>query len=256
MTVVARSTREPAPDMQAIVGNRSPRYVQIVESLIRRLAAKEWNAGDSLPSEAALAAEYGVSLGTMRKAIDQMASQNLVVRRQGKGTYVAAHDWNRAIFNYFRLVGDDGGRHLPSSRVEKLERGFANKIEAHRLALDVGAEVLRALRVRSFNSTPFIAERLVIPVARLPNFTANVAGDLPPLIYEHYSKQDGVIVMEAVERLRAVPADATDAKLLNVPIKHPLLEVDRIAVAFDKNPVEWRVGRCDTSHHYYLNKFS
>ena len=79
---------------------------------------------------------------------------------------------------------------------------------------------------------------------------------LPPLLYEHYSKMDGVIVMEAIERLRAVAADETEARLLHLPVKHPLLEVERIALGFDKKPVEWRVGHCDTTNHHYLNRFS
>jgi GntR family transcriptional regulator len=253
MTVVARSSVRPA-DPRA--GDKTPRYVRIVESLIRRLAAKEWKADESLPSEAALASEYEVSHGTMRKAIDQMVSQKLLIRRQGIGTFVASHDWHRAVFHYFRIVRNDGQRDLPSARVEKLERGFASENEARQLSLKVGAKVLRVMRVRSFGSTPVIAERLVIPVARLPNFTANISGELPPLLYEHYSKQDGVIVSEAIERLRAVAANETEARLLNVPLKHPLLEVDRLALSLEKKPVEWRVGRCDTRHHHYLNRFN
>lgn len=234
----------------------APRYVQIVESLVRRLAGKEWKAGDLLPGEGWLAEEYGVSLGTMRKAIDQMVGQNLLIRRQGKGTYVATHDWNRAVFHYFRLVGDDGVRDLPSARVERREKGIATETEAKRLDLKVGAKVLRVLRVRSFGERPIIVERLVLPVARLPNFTANITGELPPLLYEHYSKQDGVIVVEAIEQLRAIAAEETEARLLTVPLKHPLLEVDRIALSVNKKAVEWRVGRCETSHHHYLNRFS
>ena len=185
-----------------------------------------------------------------------MVSQNLVVRRQGKGTFVAVHDWNRAVFHYFRLVNNDGPRDLPSARVENRERGQATEMEAQKLDLKVGAKVMRVLRVRSFDITPVIVEHLVLPVARLPNFTTKVTGELPPLLYEHYSKMDGVIVMEAIERLRAVAADETEARLLHLPVKHPLLEVERIALGFDKKPVEWRVGHCDTRHHHYLNRFS
>lgn len=242
--------------LRQLTNTKSPRYVQIIESLVQRLAAKEWTVGDSLPSEGALAEKYGVSHGTMRKAVDQLVAQNLLVRRQGKGTFVATHDWNRAVFQFFRLVGDDGRRDLPSARVERRERGAASETEARRLDLKRGARVLRVLRVRSFGERPIIVERLVLPTARLPNFTANSKGELPPLLYEHYGKQDGVIVAEAIERLRAVSAEATEARLLNVRPGHPLLEVDRLAVDINQRPIEWRVGRCETSYHHYLNRFS
>jgi|SRR6202158_5378849 len=232
-----------------------PRYVQIIESLIKRLAAKEWKPGVALPSESALAIEYGVSHGTMRKAIDQMASQNLLTRHQGKGTFVATHDWNRALLHFFRIVREDGKRAVPAARVEKREKGSATEVEAHRLDVRFGAKVLRFLRVRSLEDVPVIVERLVLPASRFPNLESNPLTDLPSLLYEHYSKQYGIIVVEAIEKLRAVVANATDVRLLHVPAHHPLLEIDRIALDISQKPVEWRLSHCDTRHHHYLNRF-
>ena len=68
-----------------------PLYLQIKALILRSLQAGEWRPGEAIPSEIELAARFGVCQGTVRKAIDELAADNLVVRRQGKGTFVATH---------------------------------------------------------------------------------------------------------------------------------------------------------------------
>ena len=232
-----------------------PRYIQIIELLIKRLAAKEWKPGVALPGEHALAKEYGVSHGTMRKAIGQMVNQNLLIRHQGKGTFVATHDWNRTLKHFFRMVGDDGKRALPDCRLIEHETGSATEHEAEQLDLRIGARVLRFMRLRSTAGRPLIVERLVLPVSRFTNLHIHPIHDLPSMLYEYYSREFGVIVVEAVEKLRVTLADAKDAELLKVPEQFPLLQINRVAMDVSRKPVEWRVSKCDTSHHYYLNRF-
>ena len=233
---------------------RRPRYDEIVEKLMARLAALEWRPGDGLPAEQALAAEYGVSLGTMRKAMDQLVAQNLVTRRQGKGTFVNVHDSARALNHFVRLVSEDGRREVPGARTKKSSAGVANTTEAARLAISVGAKVARFLRLRTLQDNPVTVERLVLPLDRFPGFDPVAQPDLPPLLYEHYSRRYGLVVVEAIEQLRAVVADATEARLLGVPAGSALLQVDRVALDINQVPVEWRMSRTDTRHHYYLNR--
>ena len=86
-----------------------PLYLQVKDVLVERLAAGEWSPGGAIPSELELAAQYGVSHGTVRKAIDALADDNLVVRRQGKGTFVATHTEERASnFRFLRIRRNDG----------------------------------------------------------------------------------------------------------------------------------------------------
>ena len=233
-----------------------PRYAKLIESLTQRLVAKEWKPGTALPSEAALALQYRVSVGTMRKAIDRLVNEHVLVRYHGKGTFVATHDGDRALRHYFRLNGDDGRRDLPQARVVKYEVGSATAAEAERLQIRTGTHVSRFLRVRGFESTPIISERIVLPGSRFPNIRAKPITDLPPLAYAFYSREYGVIVTEAIEKIRAVAADATEARLLNLAAGTPLLEINRIALDISEAPVEWRVSHCDTRHYYYLNRFS
>ena len=87
----------------------SPLYKQIKELLLDGLRGGEWRPGDAIPSEIELAARYHVSQGTVRKAIDELAADNLLVRRQGKGTFVASHGEPQVRFRFLRLAPDAGG---------------------------------------------------------------------------------------------------------------------------------------------------
>lgn len=236
-----------------IAQSERPRYLQIIESLTQRLAAKEWEPGDVLPGESTLAVEYGVSHGTLRKAIDHMVSHKLLVRMQGKGTYVATHDWQRAS-HFLPMVAEDGSRALPAGRVESVREAPANEMESERLGLRAGSTVVRIRRLRSFDQRPVIVERICLPAARFPGLAQRQPQELTGLLYGLYEKDYGMVVVEALEQLRAVRADANDARLLCVEAAHPLLEIDRVAFDIKHKAIEWRVSRCETSRHHYENR--
>ena len=233
--------------------NFRPLYSQIKELLIKRLAAREWRPGDALPSEVALAQQYGVSQGTLRKALNEMEAERLVVRRQGKGTFAAKHTANRSLFQFFHLVGESGERQLPESRVLECSAGKATQRECKAMGLEAGTSVTRIQRVRHLNGHPVICERIAVPTPLFPDLQSCTPDEVANTLYDMYENRYGVIVVRAKEQLRAVAASAQESKLLGVPAGAPLLEIDRIALNIEKQPVEWRVSRCDTTHYSYLN---
>ena len=87
----------------------SPLYRQIRSLITQGLETGEWRPGEAIPSETELAQRFNVSQGTVRKAIDEMAAENLLIRKQGKGTYVPSHSDPRAFFRFLRLVPLGGG---------------------------------------------------------------------------------------------------------------------------------------------------
>ena len=231
-----------------------PLYLQVKDLMIQRLATGTWRPGEGLPSEFGLAAEFKVSQGTVRKALDELAAQNLLVRQQGKGTFVAQHTPQRALFHFFHLVSDDGARALPGSRVLSLTSAKGNPGETRRLGLKAGTRVIRLKRVRLLDSQPAIFERIVLPAARFPNFVRRLPADVPNEVYRYYEDVYGVTVARAVEKLKAVAATAEEARAIGLEKDAPLLEVDRIAYALDGSVVEWRLSRCSTAHHHYLSE--
>jgi GntR family transcriptional regulator len=220
---------------------------------VERFASGHWRAGELLPAEPRLAEEFGVSQGTVRKALDRLADRNMVVRRQGKGTYVASYTPDRALFHFFNLVSDSDERELPSSRVTSRRSGRAQRIERERLGLASGEAVIRIERVRTLHEQPVLVEHISVPRSLFPGLETLPEEGLPNTLYALYETEYGISVTRAEERLKAVAASSADAVALAVAEGMPLLEVDRVALSHDQRPVEWRVSRCLTEQHHYLS---
>src|SRR5690242_20524097 len=171
-----------------------PLYAQVKDLLVQRLVAGAWRPGEALPSEFSLAAEFRVSQGTVRKALDELAAQNVVVRQQGKGTFVATHTPQRALFHFFHLVGDDGARAMPSHRVLTLRNAKAAKTEAARLKIRTGAAVIRLKRLRQLGGRDAIVECIVLPGALFPGLVERMGDGLPNEVYRYYEQEYGVTV--------------------------------------------------------------
>ena len=233
-----------------------PLYQQVKDLLRRRIVDGTWRPDEVLPSEGRLAAELGVSQGTVRKALDEMAAQKLVVRRQGRGTFVAAHSPDTTLFHFFHMVDRAGDRQMPESELLDCRRGIAGPAETEALQLMPGAMVLRIDRRRMIGGAPAIVERIAVPQALFPDLDVLEEDGLPNTLYDLYQKRYGVTVGRATERLRAVAATAEDADHLGVEPGAPLLEIERIARDLDDGPVEWRLSRCLTDRLAYLSELT
>lgn len=227
-----------------------PLYVQVKQLLVKRLIDNVWTPGMSLPSENQLAAELNVSQGTVRKALDEMAAERLVVRRQGRGTFVAEHTQDKTLFHFFRLVDLDDQRQLPESELLKVENGVANELEVQRLGLKPDEQVTRVMRLRKLDNKPVIAETLSVPQALFPNLADKQP--LPNSFYSLYQRDYGLSVVKAVERVSAVMATADEVAQLQIEAETPLLQIERTAFALDGRAIELRVSRCHTEQHRYL----
>ncbi len=231
-----------------------PLYAQVKDLLVQRLVSGAWRPGEALPSEFSLAAEFKVSQGTVRKALDELAAQNVVVRQQGKGTFVAIHTPQRALFHFFHLVGDGGERAMPSHRVLSLRNAKANRSEAAALSIDQGAPVIRLKRLRQLGGRTALVERIVLPGDLFPGLVDRLGDALPNEVYRYYEQLYGVTVARAVEKLKAVAATEEDARWLGLEEGAPLLEIDRTAYGLDGRAVELRISRCDTAAHHYRSE--
>lgn len=227
-----------------------PLYRQVKAIFVRRLVDGAWAPGEGLPSEGQLAAEIGVSQGTVRKALDELAAENLLVRRQGRGTFVAEHDERRILFQFFKLVPDDGVARFPESTVLDIVIGRADADEAAALDLTAEDSVIRIRRLRALDAAPLILETLSLPQRVFPRLED---GPIPNNLYSLYASRYGVTVANARERLKAVVLNAEDAALLAVAPATPALQIDRIALSLDGSPVERRLSLCLTQEAHYLS---
>jgi len=233
-----------------------PLYEQIKILLTQSLVSGEWKPGEAIPSELDLAARFRVSQGTVRKAIDELAAENIVVRRQGKGTFVASHAEPSYQYRFLRVMPDTGEKLHPQNLFFGLERGKASAEAAHALGLKPGATVLSFKRVMSFSGRPVIFDEIVFAASQFPGLTLAELEEFNGSVYSFYETVFGVRMIRAEERLRAVAADSVAAAHLKVAPGAPLLCVDRIAFTYGDKPVEWRRGLCVTEGFSYLNELS
>ena len=228
---------------------KRPLYEKVKETLLGRLAKDFWRPGELLPSELKLAEEFRVSQGTIRRALADLVSQNMLTRHQGRGTAVAEH----TPFGFFHLFRDDGVRELPESKTLRLSGARANRSERDALELAAGNRVIRILRIRYLNLEPKMLETLTLPQKLFPGLEKIPARDLPNTVYRFYEQQFGIPIVGKRERLRAVAATPTEALHLNIEVDRPLMEIECVAFSHERQPIEWRLSRCLTDEHYYCN---
>lgn len=234
----------------------SPLYRQIKALLTKSLQHSEWRPGESIPSENELAARFNVSQGTVRKAIDELAAENLLVRRQGKGTFVSTHAEEQVQFRFLRLMPDRGGGGGMARRLIDCKRQRAPAEVARALQLPASEPVVRVRRVLSFREAPVVLDDIWLPAALFRGLTVErLAAHRGPM-YGLFEAEFGVRMIRAEEKIRAVAADAASAELLALEPGSPLLSVERLSMTYGHRPVELRRGLYSTASHYYRNDLS
>ena len=232
-----------------------PLYLQIKALLEKSLEVREWGPGAAIPSEIELAGRFGVSQGTVRKAIDALAADNLVVRRQGKGTFVATHTEEQASsFRFLRIRHNDGHDEYPASRLVDIKRGKAGADAARLLELPSGDAVLILRRVLEWGGEPVVLDEITLPAALFRGLTRARYDAYHGSMYGLFETQFGVRMLKAREHVSAIAADAVSARVLDVAVGAPLLAVDRVTLTYGDRPVEVRRGLCNTRSHHYFNE--
>jgi len=244
-----------APD--AVGPAFSPLYQQIKALITRSLQAGEWKPGEAIPSEVELAARYKVSQGTVRKAIDELATENLVVRRQGKGTFVATHFEEQVQYRFLRLVPDPDGAAGPvERRFLDCRRLRAPADVARSLELKAGEPAVQVRRLLIFAGSPVVLDEIWLPGALFKGLSAERLSEYRGPLYALFETEFGVRMIRAEERVRAAGAEGADAKLLDVPEGTPLLSVERRSLTYGDKPVELRRSLYHTAHHHYRNELN
>ena len=225
------------------------RYGALAAAMRARIVAGEWPPGSAIPAEQTLAAEHGVALGTMRRALDLLAEQGLVERLQGRGTYVRQGLSGAPMFRFFRFGA--GGEQAPQSRILACDTLPAPSPVARNLAVGPGEPALRLKRLRSLAGQPALHEEIWLP---LPLFAA-LAGSDPAswgdLLYPLFAERCAVHVHRAVDTIGFGNLSAPHARALRLPAGHPCARVQRQAFDLAGRCVEWRTTVGDANAFHY-----
>lgn len=232
----------------------SPLYQQIKSLLMRGLQSGEWKPGESIPSEIELAARFGVSQGTVRKAIDELATENLLVRRQGRGTFVATHAEDTTRYRFLRLAPDDGDAEPLRRRLLECRRLRPPPDVEAALGLSSGDSTLRVRRLLLAGERPVVHDDIWLPASLFKGLTAERLSGYRGAMYAFFEAEFGVRMIRAEERIRSVGASREVAPLMGLELGAPLLLVERLSFTYGDRPVELRRGLYDTRSHHYRNE--
>lgn len=250
-----RKWEDPARHHQLSAGAAldTPLYKEVKRLLTETISKGEWKPGTAIPAEWKLAERFAVAVGTVRKAVDELVAENILIRQQGRGTFVAAHNRARLMFHFFHIVRSDGEKETPEVVMLSFANGVASDEEATHLNIKPGAKVFRIRNVLKLAGEPIIFDTIVIPQALFPKLTAAKFKNRPNTIYHLYQTTYGITVVRSAERLRACLADAESADILALKIRAPLLEIRRVAMTFNDAPVEFRRSLVNTDNYEYFS---
>jgi GntR family transcriptional regulator len=227
-------------------------YREVKHQMLRALAAGEWNPGEAIPAEKKLCERFAVSIGTLRKAIDDLVAESILVRHQGRGTFVSLHNREQQSFRFFNFAGHDGRKTYPTLELVSFAKKKASKLAAEKLALPASAKVFEFTNVLSLHGAPVIVDEIALPEVLFPGLTENQLRNRTNTLYNLYQVSFGINVIRTEERLRAAIATAGQTSLLGIEAGAPLLEVRRVACSYDNKPIEWRISHVNTEKHEYV----
>lgn len=232
-----------------------PLYKWIKRELTQLLGNGVWRPAQAIPSERRLAEEFGVSMGTMRRALDELVAEHILIRHQGRGTFVSAHDTNRFLFRFFNIAAHDGERSYPKVNLLDFGPRRADATIARALSIRPAARVYGFRNLLSLQGEPALVDEIYLPAVRFAGLDEDSLRHRTGTLYQLYEERFGNSVTHIDERVRAMVADPFLAGVLQVEEGAPLLHIIRRALSVDGRPVEYRHSYVSTERHEYSRSF-
>jgi len=229
-----------------------PLYLQVRDVLVQRIVVGHWKPGATLPNETHLAQQLGISIGTVRKALDLMEVERIVTRRQGRGTFVNDYASAETTFPFCMFHNSEGRRISGVKHGRSISREPGGAEEIARLGLRRGDEVIRIERVRTHQDQTFMTEVCVLPA----KFFTRLPEDFGSYRLSALAQLNSILVGRADERVDIASANAQHAADLGVTEGTPVLRLDRVIFSDHEDALEWRVAHCFMRNERYLVRFN
>jgi GntR family transcriptional regulator len=231
----------------------APLYREVQWRITRALANGDWKPGEAIPSESDLSRRFGVSIGTVRRAVDELVAGRILVRQQGRGTFVATHTEDRTLFYFFHIVGKDGSREFPVSELLSFRKDRADAADESQLGIARGSRVVRVRNLLRLQGKPVVLDDITVSPERFSGITEATFRTREGTIYGLYQARYGVNVVRISERLSAAHPPPDIAAILGMEQGAPALFVRRVAHSYNDSPVEYRTSWINTDGHEYLS---
>lgn len=231
-----------------------PLYKEVERRILQALADGEWKPGERLPNEQQLAERFGIAVFTLRAGISRLVDAGLLIRRQGKGTFVAHHGARPARNQFLRIYRADGSQPRWEREMIRFEKTRADDDTASLLELgDKPAEraILQLTYGLADAGRPVGSLDIRLAAAAFAKANADAFRDVLDNLYALYQERFGVNVIRIDERAFAALPDRNAARLAGVTTADPVLVVERTAYTYNDVPVETRRYTLDAKGHYY-----
>ena len=230
-------------------------YEEVKQKITEDLVRGRYPMGQALPAEKDLSKELDVSIGTLRKAVDELVAEGIVVRRQGRGTYVAEHDLKRLLYYFFHVVKHDVDKKAnPRVDLVSLNTAVATKEEASKLNIKEGAPVWRLVNCLYLEERCVMIDQITLDKKRFKNLTRTEFINREGSIYQLYQMKYGQTVVRSSERLRASLVSKQHAEWLDIKPNSPVLVIRRVALGIQDDPIEWRISTLNTNQYEYFSE--
>ncbi|MGE0558317.1 MAG: GntR family transcriptional regulator [Burkholderiales bacterium] len=228
-------------------------YLRVKTALTEGLSEGRWAFGESIPSENALSRQFGVSIGTVRHAIDELVTEGILVRQHGRGTFVASHTRDYLYNVFFRIVDPDGGRQRASPRLISFRRGYADATTATQLRIARGAAIYRIVNAIMLDGRAVACDDIRLPQRLFPALTRDEVAQRDRTVYGVLQQHYGVDALWAKELITAVRAGAWAGSILGLRANSPVLRLQRTAYSYKELPIDFRYRYISTKRHSYLS---
>ena len=231
-----------------------PLYKEVEQEIMHCLARGEWKPGDRLPSEQVLADRFGVAVFTLRAGVQKLAEAGILLRRQGKGTFVALHRTRPYRNQYLRLYSADGMKANWDRELVSVAKASANEEIANVLRLGEGVAARAIYQVlfmlRSGGSVVGYVES-AMSAKLFRGVTESLLRDTVDNLYAVFQESFGVNVIGIEEHVRATTAGRLGARRIAINASDPVLRVERVAYTYNDMPVEYRRYNVRADRYYY-----
>lgn len=228
-------------------------YKRVKYAITELLRQKKWHHNQAIPSEPILATRYKVSIGTIRRAINELVAENILIREQGRGTFVVSHTPDYMLNVFFRIESSEGVRELPNSRLLSFEKIRASKLVAKKLGINSNEKIYRVKTLLSFGNQPAIVDEIYLSERMFPNLSESFFSDRNETLYGLFQRAYGITVIKISETIEAIPGNEFISKLLKQKVNLPILCVKRVAYAYKGKPVDMRIRYIHSSKYRYFN---
>ena len=229
-------------------------YKRVKYAITELLRQNTWCHNQAIPSEPILAARYQVSIGTIRRAINELVAENILVREQGRGTFVVSHTPDYMLNVFFRIESSKGVRQLPNSKLLSFQKMQATQLIAKKLAIKPYEKIYKVKTLLSFGSEPAIIDEIYLSEKMFPNLSESFFSDRNETLYGLFQRIYGITVLNISETIEAIPGNIFISKLLELNINLPILCVKRVSYAFRGKPVDMRIRYIRSNKYRYFNK--